>query len=79
MHVPTAYNVINPIEGGREHGRLGIECFPTRNYTGTVTIPSSYAWIAAIGYLSDNSAFDPTPMDRYRVAYYISGPLWGTE
>jgi hypothetical protein len=63
MHVPTLYNVDNPVDNGREHGRLSLECYPTRNYTGSAT---SRVWNAAVGYLSQEGG-----TDRYRVAYYI--------
>jgi len=68
MHVPTRYRVENPIEGpGREHGRLGMECFPARNYTATAT----KNWSAAVGYLSQDAGNTGGAMDRYRVAYYV--------
>jgi len=73
MHVPTTFRVENPLDAGREHGRLGLECYPPRN------IPASGTkfWYAAVGYLSQdrevNAAGTQTAaaMDRYRVAYYV--------
>jgi hypothetical protein len=64
MHVPTTFRVENPVEGGREHGRLGMECFPTRNVTPTLTQQqlNNWLWSGAVGYLSP---------DYYRVAYYV--------
>jgi hypothetical protein len=68
MHVPTTYRVENSVEGpGREHGRLGMECFPTRN----VTTGSTKAWNGAVGYVSQDAAGSAAAMDRYRVAYYM--------
>jgi len=69
MHVPTTYRVENPVEGpGREHGRLGMECFPTRNVTPTT---NNKIWNGAVGYLSQDAAGTSAAMDRYRVAYYV--------
>jgi len=69
MHVPTKYRVENSIEGpGREHGRLGMECFPTRNVTPTT---NNKMWSGAVGYLSQDAGDTGGPMDRYRVAYYV--------
>jgi hypothetical protein len=69
MHVPTLHRVENPVEGpGREHGRLGLECYPTRNYTGSA---AAKIWSAAIGYLSQDAEGTGQAMDRYRVAYYV--------
>jgi hypothetical protein len=71
MHVPTTYRVENPVEGpGREHGRLKIECYPTRNYTGTPN-PANRFWGAAVSYLSQDADSANAAMDRYRVAYYV--------
>jgi len=61
MHVPTAYTVNNPVREGSEHGRLAIECYPTRNTAAT----SSKTWKAAVGYLSQEGG------DKYRVMYYL--------
>jgi hypothetical protein len=58
MHVPAQYRVENPIDSGREHGRLGMECFPTRNYQTTNT----KFWAGAVSYRAP---------DLYRIAYYI--------
>jgi len=58
MHVPAQYRVENPIDSGREHGRLGMECFPTRNYTTSNT----KFWTGAVSYRAP---------DLYRIAYYI--------
>jgi hypothetical protein len=74
MHVPTRYRVNNPTEGpGREHGRLGMECWPTRNYTGTAARPGGVTdfWNAAVSYLSKDAGDNGVFMDRYRVAYYV--------
>jgi len=63
MHIPTTYRVQNPVEAGREHGRLGMECFPARNFT-----PNTGAtkfWSGAVSYLSADLG-----MDKYHVAYY---------
>jgi hypothetical protein len=51
MHVPTKFKV--------ESARLGMECYPTRNYTGTTADKS---WGGAVGYLGQ---------DYYRIAYYV--------
>jgi hypothetical protein len=59
MHVPTRYSVVNPIFGMGEQGRIGLECFPTRNYPATNT---GRVWGAAVSYLST---------DLYRIAYYV--------
>jgi hypothetical protein len=64
MHVPTDYRVANPfISGPGENGRIGLECYPARNYTAGT--PASKIWSAAVGYLSTY------PGDKYRVAYYV--------
>jgi len=69
MHVPTTYRVVNPVEGsGREHGRLGMECWPTRTLPNVAT---NRFWIAAISYLSQDAENNGAAMDRYRVAYYV--------
>ena len=52
MHVPTNYRV--------NDARLGMENFPTRNFTGTVT--GTKNWIGAVSYLAP---------DYYRIAYYV--------
>jgi len=62
MHVPTAYCVENPISSGREHGRLGMECFPARNTDSETT----KFWLGAVSYLSTDMG-----MDRYHIAYYV--------
>jgi len=68
MHVPTLHRVENPVEGpGREHGRLGMECFPARNVTST----NNRIWSAAVGYLSQDAEGAGQAMDRYRLAYYV--------
>jgi hypothetical protein len=67
MNVPTTYRVENPVAGPSEHGRLGMECFPTRNVDATTT----RFWGAAVGYLSRDAAGTNAAMDRYRVAYYV--------
>jgi hypothetical protein len=75
MHVPTLHRVVNPIEGnGREHGRLGMECFPARNYTPNSGV--TRFWSGAVGYLSQDAEMNgntqvAAPMDRYRIAYYV--------
>jgi len=69
MHVPTTYRVENPVEGpGREHGRLGMECWPTRILP---NVTNNKIWIAAVSYLSQDAAGSAAAMDRYRVAYYV--------
>jgi len=60
MHVPAQYRVENPLDSGREHGRLGMECFPARNVN-----PNNNAtkfWSGAVSYRSS---------DLYRIAYYV--------
>ena len=52
MHVPARYRVNN--------ARVGLECYPTRNYTATT--PTAKNWNAAVSYLSP---------DLYRIAYYV--------
>jgi hypothetical protein len=75
MHVPTLHRVVNPIEGpGREHGRLGMECFPACNFTPNSGVTKF--WIGAVSYLSQDAEMNGTqqvaaPMDRYRIAYYV--------
>jgi len=75
MHVPTTYRVENPIEGnGREHGRLGMECFPAKNNPPNSGV--SRFWSGVVSYLSQdlsqNTAGNSSaPMDRYRLAYYV--------
>jgi len=76
MHVPTLHRVENPVEGpGREHGRLGMECWPRIGVTPTTgNSGNNYnrIWSAAVGYLSqDADVGSNTAMDRYRVAYYV--------
>jgi hypothetical protein len=53
MHVPTRFRVDN--------ARSGMECYPTRNFTGTRTV-ASRDWRGAVGYLGEN---------YFRAAYYI--------
>jgi hypothetical protein len=76
MHVPTRFRVDNLVEGpGREHGRLGMECWPTRNYTGTPAPqrPNGVTdfWSAAVSYLSQDAETGGAVNNRYRVAYYV--------
>jgi hypothetical protein len=61
MHIPTQFRVENPSISGRENGRIGMECFPTRNYPATGT----QFWGAAVSYLTT------FPQTRYRIAYYV--------
>jgi hypothetical protein len=62
MHVPVQnFRVENPSISGRENGRLGLECFPTRNTAATGT----QFWDAAVSY------FTTYPQTRYRIAYYV--------
>jgi len=69
MHVPTLHRVENPVEGpGREHGRLGLECWPTRALP---TVTNNRIWSAAVSYLSQDAEGTGQAMDRYRVAYYV--------
>jgi len=69
MHVPTLHRVENPVEGpGREHGRLGMECWPTRILS---NVTNNRFWSAAVGYLSQDAEGNGAAMDRYRVAYYV--------
>jgi hypothetical protein len=51
MHVPTQFRV--------EDSRLGMECYPPRNYTGTT---ATKTWGGAVSYLAT---------DYYRIAYYV--------
>jgi hypothetical protein len=60
MHVPTVYRVENPNFGMGEHGRIGLECFPTRNVAAGNGVTKT--WSAAVSYLST---------DLYRIAYYV--------
>ena len=53
MHVPTQFRVRTT--------RLGMENYPTRNYTGTAA--AARFWKGAVGYLSDDNYF--------RIAYYV--------
>jgi hypothetical protein len=66
MHVPTQFPVLNPVTGTGEHGRIGLECYPTRNYTGTLN-PATRFWGAAVSYLSSGG----TTGNKYRIAYYV--------
>jgi hypothetical protein len=62
MHIPVQeFRVENPSISGRENGRLGLECFPTRNTASTGT----QFWDAAVGY------YTTYPETRYRIAYYV--------
>jgi hypothetical protein len=55
MHVPTRFRV--------ENARQGMECYPTRNYTGTpAPNPAAKFWRGAVGYLGQ---------DYFRAAYYV--------
>jgi hypothetical protein len=69
MYVPINYKIQNLIEGGVEHGRLGMECFPTRNVAPNSGVTK--AWKAAIGYLGRDRTSTAAAMYKYRVAYYI--------
>jgi hypothetical protein len=51
MHIPTAYRV--------ESARVGMECYPVRNFTPR---PAQKFWNGAVGYLGQ---------DFYRIAYYV--------
>jgi hypothetical protein len=62
MHVPTNSRVENPISGTGELGRIGLECYPMRNYTRTDN--NAITWTAAVSYLSTY------PNNKYRIAYY---------
>jgi len=53
MHVPTRYRV--------NDARLGMENYPTRNFTGTKTV-NERPWTGAVSYLAP---------DYYRIAYYV--------
>jgi hypothetical protein len=53
MHIPTRFRVDN--------ARTGMECYPARNFTGTLN-PATKFWGGAVGYLGQ---------DYYRVAYYV--------
>jgi len=62
MHVPInpQWTVTNPtISTAGENGRLGLECYPTRNYEGNA---AAKFWGAALTYMAS---------DRYRIAYYV--------
>jgi hypothetical protein len=61
MHIPTQFRVENPSISGRENGRLGMECFPTRN----VTTTNTRTWGAAVSY------FTTFPTTKYRIVYYV--------
>jgi hypothetical protein len=71
MYVPINYKIQNLIEGGVEHGRLGMECFPTRNVAPNSGVTKT--WKAAIGYLARDQvgSTSAAAMYKYRVAYYI--------
>ena len=64
MHVPARYRVENNFYDGNEHGRLGMENFPTRNYGPTGT----QMWSGAIGYIGTGESPSRT---RFRIAYYV--------
>jgi hypothetical protein len=68
MHVPAMFNVENPVRDGRENGRLGLECFPTRNVTPTT---NNRIWSAALGFLSYDSGGGQSVMDKHRLVYYV--------
>jgi len=51
MHVPTQFRV--------ENARMGMECYPVRNYTGN---SATKFWDGAVGYLGQN---------YFRAAYYV--------
>jgi hypothetical protein len=57
MHIPTLNRVANC--------RLGMECYPTRNYTGPLN-PASRFWSGAVAY--QQSAHD---FNGYYIAYYL--------
>jgi hypothetical protein len=61
MHIPTQFRVENPTISARENGRIGMECFPTRNYAATGT----QTWGAAVSY------YTSFPQTRYRIVYYV--------
>jgi hypothetical protein len=54
MHVPARYNV--------DDKRIGLENYPTRNYTRTAVTAARF-WKAAVSYL--------VPSEAYRIAYYV--------
>jgi hypothetical protein len=67
MHIPTKYRVQNPVESGREHGRLGMECYPSYSYLvpRNTNLPAKF-WSGAVSYISTDLG-----MDRYHIAYYV--------
>ena len=73
MHVPARFKVDNQYINTRENGRLGMECYPARNYP-----PSSPGntrfWNGAVAYLGTGTNPDTSSTDvrtRYRIAYYV--------
>jgi hypothetical protein len=64
MHVPVQQSrVENPTISGNENGRLGLECFPTRNNAANNGV--TQFWDAAVSY------YTSYPQTRYRIAYYV--------
>ena len=68
MHIPTRFRVVNKVISEREHGRLGMECFPARNYSPN---NATKFWSGAVGYISTDAISTGVPMERYRIAYYV--------
>jgi hypothetical protein len=62
MHVPTLDRVFN--------GQVGMECYPTRNYTGVLN-PASRFWSGAVAYKSMVSIFGLTPNYQNSISYYV--------
>ena len=60
MHVPAQFNVRDE-QNFRFTSQLGMENFPTRNFTGTPN-PETRFWGAAVGFMSD---------DLFRIAYWV--------
>jgi hypothetical protein len=67
MHVPTNFKVENPSTGTGEHGRIGLENFPTIRNTGA-TKSTGIPRFAAVSYLGTDTA---TGQQKYRIAYYV--------
>jgi hypothetical protein len=66
MHVPTDFKVENPSTATGEHGRIGLENFPSiRN---TTAEKSGILKFAAVSYLGTDTA---TGQQKYRIAYYV--------
>ncbi|MDR0456523.1 MAG: hypothetical protein LBH20_07580 [Treponema sp.] len=59
MNVPTYGRVEDA--SATVNTRLGMECYPARNYAGTPN-PTTKFWAGAVGYLAP---------DYYRIAYYV--------